>query len=125
MLLLTGLGFTFAGRTLIKPAVCFVSFLLMVSFSCFLFYTIVLDKTNLSTFWSYVGYGALAGVLFGLLMCWCTRLGAALLAGYGGASIALMLYSAIIYQAELNWLLWLFVIVFSLAFAIIVFYFFD
>ena len=97
----------------------------MIAFSCFLFYTIVLDKSNLSTFWIYMGSGALAGVIFGLLMCWCTRVGAALLAGYGGASIALMIYSAVIYKAELHWLLWVTVVIFSLAFAIFVFYFFD
>ena len=125
VLLLTGLCFIFAGRTLIKPAVCFVSFLLMISISCFLFYTIVLDKTNLSTFWTYVGVGALVGVLFGLLMAWFTRLGTALLAGYGGASIALMFYSAFMYQAGLYWLLWLTLSIFSLAFAIIVFKYFD
>ena len=126
VLLLTGLCLNCAGRSLIRPAACFVGFLTMIVLSCFLFYTIVLEEdSDLTTFWYYLGFGALAGLIFGLFMFFCVRFGAAVLAGYGGASIALILYSTTIYKAELDWLLWVTIVVMSLAFAVTVFFFFD
>ena len=125
-LLLTGITLTCVGRKLIKPAICCATFLTVMVISGFIFYAIYLeDRSDLSDFWYFVGFGALAGVILGLFMGWCVRAGAAILAAWGGASIALILYSSVIYRAEMDWLLWVTIVTLSLAFAISVFFFFD
>mmetsp|Transcript_998 Transcript_998/g.1365 ORF Transcript_998/g.1365 Transcript_998/m.1365 type:complete len:103 (+) Transcript_998:110-418(+) len=97
LLLVVGLALVFAGRKLLKPAVCFAGFLTTIMISCFIFYAVYLDQeSDLSDFWWFLGGGALAGIFIGLCACWCTRLGAAILAGWGGATVGLMLYSAVI-----------------------------
>lgn len=105
--MVAGIALVFVGRKLVKPAVCFAGFLSTILLSCFIFYAVYMDKTSdLDDFWWFLGGGALAGIFVGLLMCCCVRVGAAVLAGWGGCTAGLMLYSAFIYKAEMEWLFW-------------------
>lgn len=58
-------------------------------------------------------------------MCMCTRLGAAILAGWGGATCGLILYSAVIYKAEMEWLFWFTIVLCSLCAALVAFIILD
>lgn len=69
--------------------------------------------------------GALVGIFVGLVMCMCVRLGASILAGWGGACGAMILYSSFIYKAELEWLFWFTIVVCALAAAIAAFFLMD
>ena len=125
-LLTVGLLLTCLGRTLIKPTICLVSFMTVMIISGYIFYTIHLeDKSDLGDFWYFVGFGALAGMILGLLMSCFVRISATMLAAWGGVSLGLILYSSVIYRAEMEWLFWLTVITMGLAAAISVFFFFD
>lgn len=125
-LLAIGLALVFIGRLMIKPAVCFAGFLTTIMVSCFIYYSVYLENpSDLSEFWWFLGGGALAGIFVGLLMCMCVRLGAAVLAGWGGCCGALILYSAFIYKAELAWLFWFTIVVCTLAAAVTAFFIMD
>ena len=111
---------------MLKPAVCFAGFLTTVALSCFIYYSVYLEnESDLADFWFFLGGGALAGIIVGLIMCMCVRFGAAVLAGWGGVCGAMILYSAVIYKAELEWLLWVTIVVFALAAAITAFFIMD
>lgn len=122
VLLVAGLGLVFAGRQLIKPAVCFAGFLTTVLVSCIIFYSVYLeDESDLSDFWYFFGGGALVGIFAGLFACWAARFGAALLAGWGGLCGGLILYESVIYRAEQPWLLYVVLVLCSLTAAVFTF----
>ena len=123
LLLVAGLALTFFGLKLLKPAVCVAGFLSTIFISCFIFYGVYVDQeSDLGDFWWFLGGGALVGIFVGLLMAWCTKLGAAILGGWGGATVGLILYSAFIYKAKQDWLLWVTVAVFAIAAAVFAFF---
>ena len=125
-LLVIGLCMVFLGRKLLKPAICFAGFLSTVLLSCFIFYSVYLtNDSELNEFWWFLGGGALAGIFIGLLMCWCKRLGAMVLAGWGGCTAGLILYSAVIYKAEMEWLFWVTIVTFTLIAAVTAFFIMD
>merc|ERR1712096_293610 len=102
--LVIGLALVFAGRILLKPAVCFAGFISTVALSCFIYYTVYLEDTSdLAEFWYFLGGGAHAGIAVGILLACCVRVGAAVLAGWGGVCGGLILYEAVIYRAEMVW----------------------
>lgn len=118
-LLVTGVFLVFLGRKMIKPAVCLAGCLSTVVLSCFIYYSVYLqDTSDLADFWYFLGGGALAGIFVGCLMAMCLRCGAAVLAGWGGACGALILYESFIYRADLQWLLWVTIVVCSLGAAV-------
>jgi hypothetical protein len=100
-LLVCGVFLVFVGRKLIKPAVCLAGCLSTIVVSCFIFYSVYLeDESDLKDFWYFLGGGALVGIFVGCLMAMCVRFGAAVLAGWGGACGALILYESFIYRAD-------------------------
>ena len=126
LLLVVGLALVFVGRLMLKPAVCFAGFLTTIAVSCFIYYSVYLEDTSdLADFWWFLGGGALVGIFVGLVMCMCVRLGASILAGWGGACGAMILYSSFIYKAELEWLFWFTIVVCALAAAIAAFFLMD
>ena len=111
---------------MLKPAVCFAGFLTTIAVSCFIYYSVYLqNESDLADFWWFLGGGALAGIFIGLLMCLCIRLGAAVLAGWGGACGGMILYSSFIYLAGQEWLFWFTVVVCALAAAVTAFFIMD
>ena len=95
------------GRALLKPAVCFAGFLTTILISCFIFYAVYFEDTaDVADFWYFFGGGAAVGIGVGLLACWATRFGASVLAGWGGLTGGLILYEAVLFRAEVEWLFW-------------------
>jgi hypothetical protein len=102
-----GIPLCFFGLKMIKPSVCFAGFLTVTGLSCLLFYTIFLTDINkTSAFWYFLGGGALAGIIIGLLLAKFVRFGAAVLAGWGGFCAGLILNEMVLYRFELSWLFW-------------------
>lgn len=80
---------------MIKLSVCIAGFLSAIVISCAIFYftqiNSVGDLEDLSTFWYFLGGGALAGITLGLLLAKFDRVGVAVLAGWGGFCAGLIL----------------------------------
>lgn len=125
-LLLAGVLLVFSGRLLLKPAVCFAGFLTTILVSCFIYYAVYFEDTSdVEDFWFFLGGGALVGIFVGLFACWCTRLGAAVLAGWGGLCGGLILYESFIYRADSQWLFWTTIVICAVAAAITAFIVLD
>lgn len=125
-LLITGVLLTFAGRKLLKPAVCFAGFLTTILISCFIFYAVYLEnESDVADFWYFLGGGALVGIFVGLLMCWAIRVGAAVLAGWGGLCGGLILYEAFIFHAGVEWLFWVTIVLCAGGAAVAAFFLLD
>jgi len=100
-MLVSGMLLTFIGRKLLKPAVCFAGFLTSILISCFIFYAVyVEDESDIADFWYFLGGGAAVGIAVGLLMCWAVRIGASVLAAWGGVCGGLILYESFIFRAD-------------------------
>lgn len=117
---------TFLGRKLLRPAVCCAGFLTTIFISCLIFYAVYVDDTgDIDDFWYFLGGGAFAGIFVGLLMCWAVKIGAAVLAGWGGFTGGLILYESVLFRAEAQWLFWVTIVVCTAAAAVLAFFFVD
>lgn len=111
---------------MLKPAICFAGFLTTLAVSCLIFYSVYLkDESDLADFWYFLGGGALAGIFVGLLACWLSRLGAAILAGWGGLCGGLILNETLLFRAEMEWLFWTSIVLCTLSAAILAFFIMD
>ena len=111
---------------MIKPSICFAGFLSTIALSCFIFYAVYLDNTSdLADFWYFLGGGALVGILIGLLLAWAVKVGAAILAGWGGFCLALILNETLFYRAGQPWLFWVSIVIIVIACAVLAFFIFD
>ena len=125
-LLIAGVMLVFLGRKLLRPAVCCAGFLTTIFVACLIFYSVYLDNDgNVSDFWYFLGGGALAGIFVGLLMCWAVKVGAAVLAGWGGLTGGLILYESVLFRAEQEWLFWVTVCACTIACAVLAFFYLD
>lgn len=50
--------------------------------------------------------GAVAGIIVGLLLAYCVKVGAAVLAAWGGFALGLLLNTTIMYRFEYVWIFW-------------------
>jgi hypothetical protein len=102
-----GFMLCFYGLKLIKPSICFVTFLSCIVVSLFIFYAIFLDAIELTpVFWYFLGGGVAGGVAVGLILARYVKFGAAILGGWGGFAAGLILNEAILFRFELSWLFW-------------------
>lgn len=102
-----GVPLVFFGLKLVKYAICFAGFITVTACSCLLFYTIYFtDTTKTDAFWYFLAGGALAGLIVGLLLAKFVRIGAAILAGWGGFCAGLLLNATVLFRFELSWLFW-------------------
>lgn len=124
--IVSGFLLCFFGHWLIKPSICFAGFLSTIAVSCFIFYAVYLnDTSNLADFWYFLGGGAIAGILVGLLLAYVVKVGAAVLAGWGGFCAALILNETLFYRAGLPWLYWTSIVVIVIVSAVAAFFIFD
>ena len=94
--------------------------------SCFIFYAVYLNNTSdLADFWYFLGGGAVVGILVGLVLAWAVKLGAAILAGWGGFCLALILNETLLYRAGEEWLFWTSIVLIVIACAVAAFFIFD
>ena len=81
--------------------------------------------SDLADFWYFLGGGAVAGILIGLLLAWAIKVGAAILAGWGGLCLALILNETVLYRFGAEWLFWTSIVIIMVACAVAAFFIFD
>jgi hypothetical protein len=122
VLIVAGVLLNFLGRKLIRPSVCFAGFLTSIFVACFLYYTIFLSgEPDMTTFWIFFGVGIVGGIIVGLLLGYFVKVGAAILAGWGGFCGGLMLNESVFAWTQQNWLFWVICIGCAIAAAIMAF----
>ena len=125
-LLVSGFLLVLVGRRLLKPAICCAGFLTSILVACFIFYAVYLeDTTQVADFWYFLGGGAAVGIAVGLVLACFVRVGAAVLAGWGGLTGGLILYEMFIYRAEADWLFWVTIVVCAAGAAVAAFFLLD
>merc|ERR1712060_20056 len=121
-LLISGMLLTFTGRKLLKPAICCAGFLTTIALSCLIFYSVYLEKeSQLADFWYFLGGGAFVGIFIGLLLAYFWKIGAAVLAGWGGLCGGLILNETVLFRAEMEWLFWTSIVLCVLTAAVVSF----
>merc|ERR1711976_469323 len=73
-----GIAMIFFGLKLVKPSICFAGFLTSCALSMLFFYAIYADSiSSLSTFYYWLGGGAVVGLIAGWLLAYFVKVGAA------------------------------------------------
>ena len=99
--LLIGGFVCFFGRKLFRPMLFLVGLLLTVALIMLLFYsTFLKENTKNWVGWVVLGGAVLLGLVVGFLFTKLIRLGAFALAGWGGFSIALLIWNAFLYHID-------------------------
>lgn len=97
----------FFGIKLIRPSVCFAGFLTSVLLSLLVFYTIYASSVDeLATFYYWMAGGAVVGFILGWFLQHFVRVGVAILAGWGGWMLGLMINEAFLWEFEDVWVFW-------------------
>lgn len=124
--IISGFLLCFYGLRLVKPSVCFITFLTCVVAALFIFYAIFLNAIELTQdFWYFLGAGVVGGLIAGLLLAKYVKFGAAILGGWGGFAGGLVLNEALLYKFELEWLFWASIAVCVIAAAVITYKVFE
>jgi hypothetical protein len=124
--LVLGCLICFLGRTLFRPVIFIGGVLLSVSLIWIIFYSTFLSENSKG----WVGWVVLVGaILFGLiigcLLIKFIKIGAFILAAWGGYALGLLLWNAFLYKTNSTGGFWGFTIGFALVFGILALFFFD
>jgi len=126
--LLIAVGFMLAlfGRKLFKPTICLLGTAAFVFVSLLFFYSVFFNA-NTKTWlgWLVLIISVIIGTVVGLLLAKTSRIGVAVLSGWGGLCLGLVLYSAFLYKTESQVVFWLFIIGMTGLFAGLSFVIFD
>ena len=107
--ILVGFFVCFFGRKLFRPILFIAGILLGVGLVWLLCYSTFLDSNDKAwVFWLVFGISLLIGIGLGFLFFKLTKLGAFLLAGWGGYSLGLLLYNAFLYKIDSQVFFWCF-----------------
>lgn len=101
--ILIGLGFfiNFFGRKLFKPVIFLLGMLAFVAVSLLFFYSIFFNQNTKSYVgWIVLGCSTAVGILVGILLAKLSKLGVAVLAGWGGICLFLIVWSAFLYTVH-------------------------
>lgn len=121
-----GIFLGFFGRKLFKAAVFMVTALLVVFGILLLFYTTFLkDTTEVWVGWTVLVCSILIGLVAGFFMMKLERVGAALIAGWGGFLIGVMLNEMVLYMAESPAVFWCVSIACAITAAVLSFFFYE
>lgn len=124
--IVAGILLVFFGRKFIKPAVFIAGFLTSLLLFSFIFYAVYFDKVSqASDFWWFLGAGVLVGIGVGLLLSCFIKVGAAILAGWGGFCLGMILNESIVFRAGQEWLFWTTIVICVVVSAVLAFYVFD
>lgn len=114
------------GLRLVKPTMFIIGILTTVAAVALVFYTTFLSQdTEEWVFWVVLVCSVLGGIIVGYLLAKFIKVGAAILAGWGGFTCGLLLNEAVLYRAESEWLFWTVSIIFAIIGAVIAFKFFE
>ena len=121
-----GFLLAFYGFKLLKPSICIAGFLSCTCVALLIFYAWHVSSIDeLATFYYWMAGGAVAGILVGLLLARYVKVGAAILGGWGGFVVGLILNEAFMYQFEYVWVFWTTNVVAILVCALLTFKIFD
>lgn len=121
-----GVFLCFFGRKLVKAAIFMVTAIFVVAGILLLFYTTFLsDTTEVWVGWTVLVCSILLGLVAGFFMMKLERVGAAVLAGWGGFLIGLMLNEMVLYKAESQALFWCITIGCAIVAAVLSFIFYE
>jgi len=94
-----GMSLCFAGRAFVKATLCLLGVLISAFVIIFIFYSTFLKKdTDLWIVWLVLGGAVLVGLLLGFLLQKFAKVGAFVLAGWGGFTLGLILYNTFAYK---------------------------
>ena len=121
-----GIFLAFFGRKLFKGAIFVCTALIVVFVILLLFYTTFLkDTTESWVGWTVLVCSILIGLVAGFFMMKLERIGAALLAGWGGLMIGFMLNEMALYKVESVALFWVVNVACAVAGAVLSFFLFE
>ena len=117
----------FFGRKLYKPIFFLTGILLTVFFVLIIFYTTFLnDKTASWIGWVVIACSVLLGLLVGFIFMKISKLGAFVLAGWGGFCLGLLIWNSFLYLAtSSNVLFWIFTVGLGVIMGILAIFLFD
>lgn len=96
-----GLVLCLFGRKLFKPTICLVGTGAFVFMSLLFFYSVFLNENTKSYVgWIVLSVSVVIGAIVGIFLAKVSRAGVAVLAGWGGLCLGLILYSAFLYKTE-------------------------
>jgi hypothetical protein len=128
VMIIVGFFIGLFGKALVKPTICVVGTLAFVLVSALTIFTLAFDRDSSQVAeWVVFGICVVVGIFIGLLLAYLTRFGIAVLAAWGGVTVALMLYSSFLYQwdNDKRVLFWLFVVAVGVATGLIGFALFN
>lgn len=121
-----GLFLAFLGKKLFNIALFIVTTIIVAGLILFIFYaTFLQDNTASWVSWTVVSIAILLGLLGGYLMLKIEKFGGALLAGWGGFCLGVLLNETVLYLANSAVLFWCVNIGLAIIFAILGFVAFD
>jgi hypothetical protein len=117
----------FFGRKLWKPIFFLSGVLITVFLVLIIFYTTFLNDTTESWVgWVVIACSVLLGLLVGFIFMKISKLGAFVLAGWGGFCLGLLIWNSFLYLATSeDWLFWTFTVGVGVIMGILAMIFFD
>lgn len=89
------------GKPLFKPTICVIGTLVfMIVLSLFIFSLFFTRNTPAWAGWLVLAIAFVVGCIVGLILAKISRLGVAVVAGWGGFCLGLVLYGAFLYKAD-------------------------
>jgi len=120
--ILGGIFLCFFGRKLFGIAIFIICAFVTVFLILLFFYSIFLeDDTKEWVGWVTLGCAVIIGLIVGFLMFKLQRIGAAVLAGWGGFMVGLILNETVLYKAQSEVLFWCVGIACAILFALLTF----
>ena len=91
------------GKPLFKPTICLVGMLVFVVFICLFIFSVFFDRNTPNwASWVVLSTSVLVGAIVGLILAKLSRVGLAVLAGWGGFCLGMMIYAACLYKLDGN-----------------------
>lgn len=108
ILVITGGLMTFAGRAMLRPTLFIVGVFTTAFLVLYIFYTTFLStQTEQWKFYVTAGAAILGGLIVGYFLQKFAKVGAFLLAGWGGFTVGILLYNAVFYKmSSSNYAFW-------------------
>jgi len=96
------------GKKLFSVTLFIIGMLVTIALVFVLFYTTFLtNNTKAWVGWTVLGCAIILGIFGGILLFKCQRLGAAVLGGWGGFVLGLLLNETVLFAAKSDWLFWI------------------
>ena len=122
-----GFAACFYGIRMLKPFLFLAGILTCCCLSLLFCYAVYAKSTDdlMSTFYYFLGGGLIAGILLGWLLAKFVKVGAAVLAAWGGMCLGLILNEAVLFQLEAEWVFWTSICLCAVGCAFLTFKLFD